>query len=423
MPETHSQNCDVLVVGGGPAGIAAATRAAERGLKTVLVDDNLQLGGQIWRAPAGRPLELSDQSTAWIGKLQASKATIRLESRVVARVSERQVLVESNVGAEEISYSDLIIATGARERFLPFPGWTLPNVTGAGGLQALVKGGLPLSGKKIVVAGSGPLLLAVAAFLKKRGAVIEGVYEQAPQRKILRFLLRLASAPGKALQALQYRVSLAGSGYNVGWWPVAAEGSEKLERVVLTNGLRRKEVACDFLACGFGLVPNLELPALLGCDILDGRVVVDECLRTSQKNIFAVGEATGIGGLEMSLLEGEIAGMAVSGAQAEYASRLSRRRKAAGFVAAMENAFELRSELNGLMSAETVVCRCEDVVWKSILTHSDWRSAKLHTRVGMGACQGRVCGSALEFLRGWSLESVRPPVYPARVATLANRID
>jgi hypothetical protein len=89
----------------------------------------------------------------------------------------------------------------------------------------------------------------------------------------------------------------------------------------------------------------------------------------------------------------------------------------------MENAFELRSELNGLMSAETVVCRCEDVVWKSILTHSDWRSAKLHTRVGMGACQGRVCGSALEFLRGWSLESVRPPVYPARVATLANRID
>jgi D-hydroxyproline dehydrogenase subunit alpha len=423
MPEIQSQSCDVLVVGGGPAGIVAATCAAERGLKTVLVDDNLQLGGQIWRAPAGRPLELSHQATSWIGKLRASKATIHLESRVVARVSEQQVLVESKAGAEEISYRDLIIATGARERFLPFPGWTLSNVTGAGGLQALVKGGLPVSGKKIVVAGSGPLLLAVAAFLKKRGAVVEGVYEQASRRKILRFLLRLASAPGKGLQALQYRVSLAGSAYNVGWWPVAAEGTEKLERVVLTNGLRRKEVACDFLACGFGLVPNLELPALLGCDVRNGRVLVDEYLRTSQKNIFAVGEATGIGGLEMSLLEGEIAGLAVSGREAECASLLSRRRKSAEFVAAMDDAFELRSELNALMTPETIVCRCEDVVWKSILPQGDWRSAKLHTRVGMGACQGRVCGSALEFVKGWSLESVRPPIYPARVATLANGTD
>lgn len=280
-----------------------------------------------------------------------------------------------------------------------------------------------MSGKKIVVAGSGPLLLAVAAFLEERGAIVEGVYEQASRRKILRFLLRLASAPGKALQALQYRVGLAGSGYNVGWWPVAAEGSQKLERVVLTNGLRRKEVACDYLACGFGLVPNLELPALLGCDIRNGRVVVDECLRTSQKNIFAVGETTGIGGLEMSLLEGEIAGMAVSGRESECGSLMARRRKLAGFVTAMENAFALRSELNGLITAETIVCRCEDVVWKSILPHGDWRSAKLHTRVGMGACQGRVCGSALEVLRGWSLESVRPPIYPARVATLADGID
>jgi NADPH-dependent 2,4-dienoyl-CoA reductase/sulfur reductase-like enzyme len=423
MPETHSQSCDVLVVGGGPAGIAAATRAAERGLKTILVDDNLQLGGQIWRAPAGRPLELSDQATAWIARLRASQATIHLESRVVARVSERQVLVEGKSGAKEISYGDLIIATGARERFLPFPGWTLPNVTGAGGLQALVKGGLPVSGKKILIAGSGPLLLAVAAFLKKRGAVVEGVYEQASRQKILRFLLRLASAPGKGLQGLRYRVSLAGSAYNVGWWPVAAEGPNKLERVVLTNGLRLKEVACDFLACGFGLVPNLELPALLDCDIRNGRVAVDEYLRTSQKNIFAVGETTGIGGLEMSLLEGEIAGMVVSGREAECASLLSRRRKFAGFVAAMEDAFELRPELSRLMTNETIVCRCEDVVWKSLVPQQDWRSAKLHTRVGMGACQGRVCGSALEFLRGWSLESVRPPIYPARVATLANGGD
>ena len=168
MPETHSQSCDVLVVGGGPAGIAAATRAAERGLKTVLVDDNLQLGGQIWRAPAGRPLELNRQATVWIDKLKDSKATIHLENRVVARVSERQVLVEGKSGAKEISYGDLIIATGARERFLPFPGWTLPNVTGAGGLQALVKGGLPVSRKKIVVAGSGPTVAGSRRILKEK---------------------------------------------------------------------------------------------------------------------------------------------------------------------------------------------------------------------------------------------------------------
>ena len=163
----------------------------------------------------------------------------------------------------ELEFEKLIIATGARERFLPFPGWTLPNVFGAGGLQAFVKGGLRVEGKRIVIAGTGPLLLAVAEYLKSKGATIVAIAEQAPSANITRFARGLWGIPSKLVQAAALRAKLIGIPYLTDCWLTSAAGEDKLESVTLTR--RRKEwtLDCDYLACGFHLVPNIELASLL----------------------------------------------------------------------------------------------------------------------------------------------------------------
>src|SRR6185436_2629871 len=160
------------------------------------------------------------------------------------------MLVETHNGVREIRYKQLILATGARERLLPFPGWTLPNVCGAGGLQALVKSGLPIEGKRVVVAGSGPLLLAVAAYMRKLGAQIPLIAEQAPLKRLFMFGLSLLGSPAKAVQAAALRGRLAGVSYRTGCWVTAAEGDEKLRSVKLRQDSRTLVVECDYLACG-----------------------------------------------------------------------------------------------------------------------------------------------------------------------------
>jgi len=161
---------DVLVVGGGPAGIAAACCAAEAKLRVAVVDDNPALGGQIWRGEPASPG--TSQSATWYQRVARLPVHIIAGTRVFAPVGPRTLMAESEDGVCELAFRKLILAPGARERFLPFPGWTLPNVIGAGGLQALVRSGLDIRGKKVVVAGTGPLLLAVAAHLREWGAEI-----------------------------------------------------------------------------------------------------------------------------------------------------------------------------------------------------------------------------------------------------------
>ena len=160
--------CDTCVVGAGPAGLAAAYRVATGGLKVIAVDDNPAAGGQIWRGEQAKPS--SPEAEAWFEKLRSVDLQLINGARVFQQPEPRTLLAETARGVCELHYSRLIIATGARERFLPFPGWTLPNVMGAGGLQVLVKTGLPIEDKRVVVAGSGPLLLAVAAYLRGHGA-------------------------------------------------------------------------------------------------------------------------------------------------------------------------------------------------------------------------------------------------------------
>jgi NADPH-dependent 2,4-dienoyl-CoA reductase/sulfur reductase-like enzyme len=416
MSKRHPE-FDIVVVGAGPAGIASACVAAENGRRVAMLETMPWPGGQIWRSDESKRTPAVAQR--WFRRLKASGAQILSRTTVIAAPRPRVLLAESPEGTIEVTWQKLILATGARELFLPFPGWTLPNVLGPGGLQALVKNGWPIAGKRVVIAGSGPLLIAAAAHLREAGAKIILVAEQAEWAKLVRFGLTLPwLSPGKVLQGLGYQLKLLGVPYRAGCWPVAAQGENQVECVTLRSGQKTWTAPCDFLACGFGLAPNLELAQLLGCQTKNGVVRVNRVQETSVRDIYCAGEPTGVGGVDRALVEGQIAGFTATD-QTERAERLfPDKARALRFTQAMDNAFALRPELKELATVDTIVCRCEDVTRRQLDPCENWRAAKLYTRCGMGPCQGRVCGCATRVLFGWEPESVRPPISPARVGTL-----
>lgn len=415
---------DVVVIGAGPSGMAAAVAASDSGASIALIDDNPSAGGQIWRGETGK--NHGSAAATWFGRLSKSDVKVirgarvfHIDGHIEGHLDGGALAAETSQGILNVSYGKLILATGARERFLPFPGWTLPNVFGAGGLQALMKTGLPVAEKHIVIAGTGPLLFAVASYARKLGARVVAVCEQTSPKKMARFAAAAALAPGKISEAFRLLWDLRAIPHWKNCWPVAAIGKDRIERVRLAHNGRTREIECDYLACGFHLVPNLELAALAGCNIEHGFVRVDEFQRTSAENVYCAGEPTGIGGLEMALVEGQIAGYSTACNETAARKLLGQRARYARFARELDAAFRLRSELKSLADPDTLLCRCEDVPFGLVRQFGSWRAAKLHTRCGMGPCQGRVCGSAAEFLFGWKVDSVRPPVFPVPCASLA----
>jgi NADPH-dependent 2,4-dienoyl-CoA reductase/sulfur reductase-like enzyme len=415
MDSVVRRSFDVAVVGAGPAGIAAAVRASESGARVALIDDNPAPGGQIWRrgaSPSHHP-----EAGHWLDRLRRSSVTLMAGTRVFY-AHNGALEAESDHSLSGILYDKLILATGARELFLPFPGWTLPNVLGAGGLQALVKSGLPVDGKRVVIAGTGPLLLAVAAYLGEHGAEILCICEQAPFSQLCAFALSLAAFPEKVAEAAQLRFRSRRAPYLTSSWPVAAFGQDRLRSVQVSDHQCVREIECDYLACGYHLVANLELARALGCRVTDGSVEVTELQETSEPGIYCAGEPTGIGGLDLSIVEGQIAGYAATGGLHSARRLLRSGARLRKVVSAMKKGFALRPELATLAKPDTLLCRCEDVSFGEARKHSSWRAAKLHSRCGMGPCQGRVCGSAAEFLFGWTMDSSRPPIFPVRCSSL-----
>ena len=427
MPESDKRaalHARVVVVGAGPAGLAAARVAAAAGLDTLLLDAAPQPGGQIWRARQGIAAAPAAQALAGV---TLAGARVLAGTRVVMALPGRELLLDGPQGAQRLRWERLILATGARERLLPLPGWTLPGVFGAGGLQALVKGGWPIRGRRVLVAGTGPLLLAAAATLRREGAQLQGIVEEAGPAALARFAGTLLRHPRKALQAVRLGASLAGVPLMRGWRVVQVEGDGRVERVVLAGeGGRTRTIACDALAAGWGLVPQTELGQALGCSLVerfgDPALAVDAGQRSSVAGVLAVGECTGVAGARAAWLQGEIAGRTVAvdlGASpdgdAALAARLQREHD---FAAAVAATFPMPRGWSARLRDDTLVCRCEDVPWSALRDQPDLRSAKLATRCGMGHCQGRLCHDTLASVMHWQRLPARPPLSPAPLGTL-----
>ncbi len=422
MNKSHgasTASCDVLVIGAGPAGMAAALAAAEGGAQVTVIDDNPLPGGQIWRDGPGAVLPPSASAHRCALAVHTS---IRVCSgtRVVDAPAPQELLIEDANCAWRQRWKKLIICTGARELLLPFPGWTLPGVTGAGALQALIKSGMPVAGERIVIAGSGPLLLAAAASAKHAGALVLRVAEQAPLSSLAGFAVQLGRWPGKAAQALH----LLNTQFRCSTHVRSVQGDSRVTSIRLQRGNGKIEtIDCDRLACGFGLVPNIGLGQFLGCELTGNAnhaaLRVDAWQATSLPNIHAAGECTGIGGSERALVQGRIAGHSAVGQTDRAKVEQPKLRRWQSFADTLQHHFALPDKLRHLAEPDTLVCRCEDVPLSQLAGRSSWTDAKLHTRCGMGACQGRVCGAATQFIFGWTPTAPRPPLSPVRIATLA----
>ncbi len=302
----------VVVVGAGPAGIAAAAVAAEVGSSVLLLDEAPSPGGQIWRS--GSRSRLPATARRWLDRLHRSGARVVSEATVIDAEFPPHLIVDRRGRRLDVQAECVILATGSRELFLPFPGWTLPGVLGVGGAQALSKTGVSFRDRRVVIAGSGPLLLPVAAALVRDGARLITVAEQASRQ--IGHGLRLGPVastcrsswrPGVCVPPLRSRPTERASGWR------GLKEMETVSSVTLTDGSNSWIEACDILCSSYGLVPNVELAVWLGCSLHGGAVEVDDDQVTSVGSVFCVGEPTGIGGSDLALVEGQIAGLVAAG--------------------------------------------------------------------------------------------------------------
>jgi len=407
---------ETVVVGAGPAGIATACCLAEAGEAVLIVDEGPRAGGQIWRHRYGTDPPVAARQ--WLKRLADTQVRCLHGTSVIDLRPDGTLVGEGAEHSVAIRGKKLVLATGARERFLPFPGWILPGVIGVGAAQALVKAGGEVRGAEVVLAGSGPLLLPVASLLERRGAKLELIAEQASRAAMTRFIVGLWRTPNKLQEAIRYRAQTIRTAYRFGVWATAAHGEDRVREVELTDGRRTWTETCDLLCCSYGLVPNTELARWLGCEIDDESVEVDRFQRTTMERVYCVGESTGIGGAELSIVEGQVAAAHISNQAKKLDSLMVARDRLWKFSDRLAATFEPRPELRDRVDPETLVCRCEDVFWGSLEPAWTLRQAKLYTRLGMGPCQGRVCGPAMRHLCGWTSDTVRPPLKPCRISSL-----
>lgn len=464
---------DVLVVGAGPAGIAAAVSAAdgqpEGSISVALLDAAARPGGQFWRHREG---DAGRGHHAWgtFGRLrtqmrrhEASGALRYLPDHPVWHLEPAPdgtftAHVARSGESLEVRGRTVVIATGAHDRSLPFPGWTLPGVITAGAAQALLKGQGVVAGRRVVVAGTGPFLLPVAAGLAGAGADVVAVLEAGRPTVALRHLGTLARNGRKLAEAAEYLASLARHGipYRTRRAVIAAHGDDAVAAVTtvaldpewrVVPGSEQR-VECDTVAVGYGFTPQVELAVDIGCATArdaDGSLVVlvDEAQQSSVGGAFVAGEACGVGGQALALVEGAIAGRhaaALAGGTAVPAgtvARLARRRSALReFANLMPVLWPVRPGWHSWSAPGTVACRCEEVsvgaVRSAVATQgaTDARSAKLFSRAGMGSCQGRVCGFAVSSLVAAALDreataddlgafARRPVAWPVTLGALA----
>jgi len=457
------------VIGGGPAGMAAALAAAEAGAQVTLVDEQPSLGGQIYKQPPSgfEPMGQARQGARHRRGGRMIAATARSEIEVLKDTTAWAIwgreafLCRNDCEVRRILATVIIIASGAYDRPVAFPGWTLPGVMTAGGAQSLVKGSSVAPGRRILMAGSGPLSLLFAAELKHRGANVIMLTE-ACRRPSLAAILSLSRAglgnlPSLA-EGLKYLSALRMQRVAVRWSTMVcrAEGSSRVERAVVMRvdadwrpvPATEEALDVDTICLGYGLCPSNELTRLCGCahdyDEQRGGWVArrDAWMRSSVPGILVAGDCAGISGVATAIQEGCVAGLAAAldtgHLTPERAFALARSaraelRRQREFRAALDALYRVGSGVYDLADDSTVICRCEEVTRGEIRDAlgrfpADTQGVRTCTRAGMGLCQGRMCGHqvAAEVARFSRVPigsvapySVRPPVKPLPVAAVA----
>ncbi len=414
-----------LVVGSGPAGLAAVQTLLKADATVLWLDNQAQAGGQIWR---GGPKAQDAQARHVAAGLPQLLANPRLHflpgHMAIGATPEGAILAQDTAGGAllQLRGEKTLLALGARELHVPVPGWDLPGVTGAGALQALVKGGWPVEGRRVMLAGSGPLLLASAKTLLEAGADLRGVAELRAWQDLTLFASRLNLSQWRQAMALRWQLRRAP--YRIGLQVVRVLGDSKVEGVRLSDGLREWDEPCEALGLGFGLIPNSELAAMLGCATGDdGRILVDASLRSSRPGLFAAGECTGIGGMHKAWVEGRRAALSMLEQPAPRALARAHA-QALGFAQRLAHHFGPTPAQWARCTPDVRVCRCEGVRLRELQASPNWREAKLQTRCGMGACQGRICGPITQQLLGWPeahpQRGVRFPLQPLPIASLLD---
>ena len=445
-PSAAPEDVEVLVVGGGAGGLTATAVAAEAGAQVVLVDERPALGGQYFKQPVSASLPDDPQFAGGRRLIERARAAgVRfVEGAVWTASLPLQVGVHGPEGARTFRPRRLVVATGAFERALPVPGWTLPGVMTSGAAQTLLRSYGVVAGRRVLVAGNGPLNLQLACELRRAGAEVVAVAEAArhPTLQTWRSIATMAaSGPSLLRQGLGYLSELARHRVPVHWDRalVAVEQSRSGLDATLSDGSRH---TVNVATMGYGFLPSNELLRLLGCrhrfDSTRGQLMTerDADCRTSVPDVLAVGDCCGTGGALAAEAEGTIAGTAASGrpAGAEVArarSALARQRR---FQAGLWRLFAAPRVGLAYARADTIVCRCEEVTLASVdgaITDgaASLGAIKRATRCGMGRCQGRYCGPLLaEHLHerlGRPLDELaffapRPPIKPVPLSTIAE---
>jgi NADPH-dependent 2,4-dienoyl-CoA reductase/sulfur reductase-like enzyme len=455
------ERVEILVIGGGPGGLNAALAAAQAGAQVTLVDAYPQLGGQYYRQPPDRLLCQSTshqrQGQELIRRILQAGVQNLNGTTVSSLDPDRLLLCSDAHSAFLLQARAVIIASGAYELPVPFPGWTLPGVLMTGGIQTLLYQHV-LPGTRVLLAGTGPLQLVVAKKLLEAGTQVAAVLEgNRLGANVFPHILALWGQSERTIEgAHSLQVLLArGVPYRMGWGLLEARGVDSVTGALIARLDRdwrpvkgtEQEIACDTIGISFGLTPFNALSKLAGAQQvwrpdLGGEIPVrDEYFETSIPGIFAVGDGAGIGGFRMSLLEGRVAGLRAA-AQLGYGKdaastaiqHLHRHiNRESRFQRLYSMLFTPGPGVFELAQEDTLVCRCEGVTYGRLceFIRDGSRSPqeiKNGLRTCMGECQGRMCGQmvlhTLSRLSGKTIAelglfSARPPVFPLSIRTFA----
>ena len=459
---------NVIIAGLGLAGLSAAGALAGRGLDIVVLDENFQSGGQYLRSVSrslgvdSRPVRerLKRYGHQLIENLDQPGITVRQGTQITGWESDGSIWTLGEHGRIERYRADyVILATGARERFLPFPGWTLPGVISTGAGQILVKSAGMLPGRFPVIGGAGPLPLALAGEISASGGRVQAYWNQSSWSQQFNTLKGCRHHIAKVMLGTRCLARLLVSRTEMlhGFKVIEAHGEKQLEEVVVAAMNRdgaavqgtERTFSTDCLAVGYGFVPNLELAMAAGCELehdstKGGWVVkVAENLQSSVPSVFATGELTGIGGADKSIIEGRLAGLAVAdlaGAKNDGDSQKQRlslrklRQRELAFGALINDLVQPPPNMLNDLPDETIICRCEDIDLGQIREqirngYNSLDALKKATNSGMGNCQGRTCGPIIQDVLAALTQvaagevppySVRNPIKPVPLAALAG---